>query len=87
MIKLDLTLIRDIHRDRSKQALAAGLISFAEKSGASIMAEGIEQAAEVQALVELGVCCGQGYFLGKPGPPAPDAPPKRRARPRAAALR
>ncbi len=68
VIKLDLTLIRDIHRDRSKQALAAGLISFADKSGASIVAEGIERAVEARALVELGVGYGQGNFLGPPGP-------------------
>lgn len=49
LIKLDLTLIRDIHLDRSKQALAAGLISFAEKIGATIIAEGIERAVEITA--------------------------------------
>ena len=68
LIKLDLTLIRDIHLDRSKQALAAALISFAEKSGAAIIAEGIETAAELKALVGLGVGYGQGYLLGRPAP-------------------
>jgi EAL domain-containing protein (putative c-di-GMP-specific phosphodiesterase class I)/CheY-like chemotaxis protein len=68
LIKLDLTLIRDIDRDRSKQALAAGLISFAQKSGATVIAEGIERAPEVKTLVELGVGYGQGYFLGRPAP-------------------
>ena len=38
-IKLDMGLIRGIHRDRSQQALAAGLISFAEKIGATIVAD------------------------------------------------
>jgi EAL domain-containing protein (putative c-di-GMP-specific phosphodiesterase class I)/DNA-binding NarL/FixJ family response regulator len=68
LIKLDLTLIRDIHRDQSKQALAASLISFARESGATIIAEGIERAAEARTLVELGVPHGQGYYLGRPGP-------------------
>ncbi len=68
LIKLDLTLIRDIDRDRSKQALAAGLISFAQKSGATVIAEGIERAPEVNTLVQLGVDYGQGYFLGRPAP-------------------
>jgi EAL domain-containing protein (putative c-di-GMP-specific phosphodiesterase class I)/CheY-like chemotaxis protein len=68
LIKLDMSLIRDIHRDNSKQALAAGLISFADRSGAAIVAEGIERAAEARMLVELGVGHGQGYFLGRPGP-------------------
>lgn len=68
LIKLDLTLTRDINLDRSKQALAAGLITFAEKTGAAILAEGIETAAELEALVGLGVGYGQGWFLGKPAP-------------------
>jgi EAL domain-containing protein (putative c-di-GMP-specific phosphodiesterase class I) len=66
LIKLDISLIRDINSDRSKQALAAGLISFAEKSGATIVAEGIEQPAEQRTLVELGVTHGQGFLLGRP---------------------
>jgi len=67
-IKLDLTLIRNIQRDRSKQALAAGLISFAERSGATIVAEGIERATEARALTELGARYGQGYYIGRPRP-------------------
>jgi len=67
-IKLDRTLIHGIERDRSRQALAAGLISFAEKIEATIVAEGIERAAEIEALVALGVSCGQGFFLARPKP-------------------
>jgi EAL domain-containing protein (putative c-di-GMP-specific phosphodiesterase class I) len=66
LIKLDMSLIRDINFDPSKQALAASLISFAEKSNAMIIAEGIESAAELDTLVELGVSYGQGLFLGDP---------------------
>jgi EAL domain-containing protein (putative c-di-GMP-specific phosphodiesterase class I)/ActR/RegA family two-component response regulator len=87
LIKLDVTLIRDIHRDRSKQALAAGLIAFAEKSGASIIAEGIEQAVEVRALVELGVGYGPGNLFGEPGPLERKRSRRRRApRPTSVAL-
>jgi EAL domain-containing protein (putative c-di-GMP-specific phosphodiesterase class I)/CheY-like chemotaxis protein len=70
-IKLDRTLIAGIQRDRTKQALAAGLISFAEKIDAGIVAEGIERAAELAALRELGVGFGQGYFLARPAPLPP----------------
>jgi EAL domain-containing protein (putative c-di-GMP-specific phosphodiesterase class I)/CheY-like chemotaxis protein len=65
-IKLDGTLVAGVEHDRSQQALAAGLISFAEKIGATIVAEGIETAEAVAALRELGVRYGQGYFLGRP---------------------
>jgi EAL domain-containing protein (putative c-di-GMP-specific phosphodiesterase class I) len=67
-IKLDRTLIHGIAKDRSKQALAVGLISFAEKIGATIVAEGIETAAELKALAELGVQYGQGFYLARPVP-------------------
>lgn len=67
-IKLDRTLIDGIEADRSRQALAAGLISFAEKIDATIVAEGIERSGEVEALATLGVRYGQGFFFGRPGP-------------------
>jgi EAL domain-containing protein (putative c-di-GMP-specific phosphodiesterase class I)/DNA-binding NarL/FixJ family response regulator len=67
-IKLDRTLIDGIEGDRSRQALAAGLISFAEKIDATIVAEGIERPAEVDALAELGVRYGQGFFFARPAP-------------------
>ena len=67
-IKLDRTLIDGIESDRSRQALAAGLISFAEKIDATIVAEGIERPAEVEKLSELGVRYGQGFFFARPAP-------------------
>jgi EAL domain-containing protein (putative c-di-GMP-specific phosphodiesterase class I)/CheY-like chemotaxis protein len=73
LIKLDLALTRDIHQDRHRRALASALISFAAELGADIVAEGIEQHAELAALAALGVCYGQGYHLGRPAPlPAAD---------------
>ncbi len=67
-VKLDRTLIDDIEHDRSHQALAAGLISFATKIDATIVAEGIERDGQLRALRELGVSCGQGFLLARPGP-------------------
>lgn len=34
--------------------------------GAQVVAEGIEGAAQLEALRELGVPLGQGFFLGRP---------------------
>ena len=67
-IKLDRALIHGIAKDRSKQALAVGLISFAEKIGATIIAEGIETPGELRALDALGVRYGQGFYLSRPVP-------------------
>ncbi|HWB21681.1 MAG TPA: EAL domain-containing protein [Gaiellaceae bacterium] len=76
LIKLDMTLINGIDLDRSKQALAAGLISFAEKSDTTIVAEGIESDAELGALIKLGVGFGQGWLLGRPAPQPGAKPPR-----------
>jgi EAL domain-containing protein (putative c-di-GMP-specific phosphodiesterase class I) len=67
-IKLDISLIRGIDADRRRQALATGLIGFADELGAAIIAEGIETQAELETLRNLGVRYGQGYFLANPGP-------------------
>jgi EAL domain-containing protein (putative c-di-GMP-specific phosphodiesterase class I)/DNA-binding NarL/FixJ family response regulator len=67
-VKLDQTLIDGIERDRSHRALAAGLTSFGQKIDATIVAEGIEQASQLTALLELGVTCGQGFLLARPAP-------------------
>jgi len=67
-IKLDISLTRDIDTDRGRRALASALISFAEEMGITIIAEGIETQAELDALRELGVVFGQGFFLAKPAP-------------------
>lgn len=66
LIKLDVSLTRDIDRDRSRRALATALIAFADKTDAAIVAEGIEREAELEALSALGAGFGQGYFLARP---------------------
>lgn len=67
IIKIDISLTRDIHLDRRRRALAAALISFAEEIGASVVAEGVEIQEELDTLRDLGVGYGQGYLLGRPG--------------------
>ena len=68
IIKLDMTLTRNIDQDPARRALASGLISFASDLGAKIIAEGLETTSELGALRTLGVRLGQGYYLARPGP-------------------
>ncbi|HEY1739997.1 MAG TPA: EAL domain-containing protein, partial [Acidimicrobiia bacterium] len=70
VIKLDISLTRDIDRDPVKQALAGSLVRFAEQVGAELTAEGIENARELVTMRDLGVHDGQGYYLGRPAHPA-----------------
>lgn len=68
IIKLDVSITRDIDSDFSRQALAAALVRFAESTRGRLVAEGVETVAEIEALRQLGVGLAQGYALGKPMP-------------------
>lgn len=68
ILKLDVSLTRDIYRDVVKQALATAAVAFASRVGVEIVAEGIETDQDALALQLLGVRYGQGYYFGKPGP-------------------
>ena len=68
IVKLDGALIAGIDRDPARQALIAGMAHFATKTGAELLAEGIERAAEAASLRELGVPLGQGFLFGRPAP-------------------
>jgi len=68
-IKIDMSLVRGIHKDGVKKALMETFVTFAEKIGTEIIAEGVEEEAEMAALVDIGVHYGQGYFFGKPAYP------------------
>jgi EAL domain-containing protein (putative c-di-GMP-specific phosphodiesterase class I)/CheY-like chemotaxis protein len=66
IIKLDRSLIAGIDQHGAQQALAAGIISFAEGIGATVIAEGIEREEELDMLTSLGVTQGQGFHLARP---------------------
>jgi EAL domain-containing protein (putative c-di-GMP-specific phosphodiesterase class I) len=66
IIKLDQSLVRDIHLDPGRRALAKGLITFADETGCTIVAEGVENECELDALKSIGVQMAQGYLFGRP---------------------
>jgi diguanylate cyclase (GGDEF)-like protein len=71
-IKLDKSLIDDIHKDPVKRALVETTATFADKIGSRIIGEGIETRDQAVCLKDIGVHCGQGYFLARPAAPKPD---------------
>ncbi|HCS28819.1 MAG TPA: diguanylate phosphodiesterase [Spongiibacteraceae bacterium] len=68
IIKLDLSLIRNIHKDRPRRALAAALKAFADVKESVVVAEGVETEAELKVLESLGIDKAQGYYIAKPMP-------------------
>jgi len=68
VIKLDMSLTRDIHRDEARVALAKALTSFGREVGCEILAEGVETEDELATLRQIGVTKVQGYLVGRPMP-------------------
>lgn len=77
VIKLDIDITRGVHTDPVRQTLARSMVSFARSVGAVLLAEGVEQQAELDMLARIGVDLAQGYLLARPGPlPGPASYPK-----------
>jgi diguanylate cyclase (GGDEF)-like protein len=81
-LKLDRSLVRSVDRDRGQAALVDALLGFAQRTDALLVAEGVETAAEREALARIGVPLAQGFHLGRPAAPWPAAPAAGPARPR-----
>ena len=65
-VKLDRGWVTGIDSDPARQALVAGLESFASRTGSMLIAEGIETEAELETVRGLRVELGQGFLLGRP---------------------
>lgn len=72
-LKIDRTLVQDIHTLPVKRAVLGAMAALAASLGAEVIAEGIEQQDEVDCLLELGIRYGQGFLLGRPGHARPRA--------------
>ncbi len=67
-VKLDLSLIRGLHRDANKLGIVRSMIRLCHDLGKSIVAEGVEVAEERDVLVAEGCDFLQGYYFGRPEP-------------------
>jgi len=67
-VKIDRYFCHDIHSDGRKVQTVKAMLRLAENFGSRIVAEGIEQHADLRVVRDLGVDCVQGYALGLPLP-------------------
>lgn len=67
ILKLDMGLVRDVHKNVNKQAVIAGIIAMMEQLGGEIVAEGVETKQEYFFLRSQGITLFQGYLFAKPG--------------------
>ncbi len=68
VLKLDRTLICDIEADADARAVAECILQLASRLGITVVAEGVETAAQARLLDQAGCDAQQGYWLARPGP-------------------
>jgi len=66
IIKLDMALIRAIDQDKVRQAIVKGILQVCTELSATVVAEGVETAAELQVLQSFGIELFQGYYFARP---------------------
>jgi diguanylate cyclase (GGDEF)-like protein/PAS domain S-box-containing protein len=69
-LKLDRTFVRNVPRDELAAVMVAGVVEIARRMHVYSLAEGIETAEQRDFLIKCGCDLGQGYFFGRPAPPA-----------------
>jgi EAL domain-containing protein (putative c-di-GMP-specific phosphodiesterase class I) len=66
IVKFDMALIRNIHKDTVRQAIVRNNIRLCHDLNIRPLAEGIEHQDELKALQDMGVELIQGFYLAKP---------------------
>ena len=67
-VKLDMSLVRGIDGSVAQQQIVASTVQLCRALGSEIIAEGVETAAEREALVTIGLDLLQGYLIARPAP-------------------
>ena len=65
-LKIDRSFIEGLPDNQDDVMIAETIIILARKIGLSVVAEGVETQAQMQALQVMGCDVGQGYFYSKP---------------------
>jgi len=66
VVKIDGSFVKDMHSDPTDKAVIKYIQEIAELKGQETVAEYVETKEDVEALREIGITYGQGYYLGKP---------------------
>jgi diguanylate cyclase (GGDEF)-like protein len=68
IVKIDLSLVQQGAENDSSHAVLRSMRDLAGRWGASVIAEGLETASQLQTVRDMGITAGQGYLLGRPAP-------------------
>jgi len=71
IVKLDMSLVRNVHQSDIRQRVVSSMTSLCKGMGMSVVAEGIEVTQERDTIVGFGCSLLQGYLFARPGRPFP----------------
>jgi diguanylate cyclase (GGDEF)-like protein len=66
VVKIDRMFVDEIEKDTGAAAVVQAILRLGHGLNFEVVAEGIENEAQMRSLVELGCRYGQGYFLARP---------------------
>jgi EAL domain-containing protein (putative c-di-GMP-specific phosphodiesterase class I)/CheY-like chemotaxis protein len=69
VVKVDMSLVRDVHLSETKSRLIRSLCALSEEMRVLLIAEGVETAQERDCLLSIGCDLLQGYFFARPERP------------------
>jgi len=72
--KIDSYLVQTAHADYRRRSMLASIMQLARDLGSSVVAEGVESAADLEAVLGLGITLIQGYIFSQALPIA-ELPP------------
>ncbi len=76
LLKIDIEFVRDVVVNPASRNVVEAIVGLAERFDLRTVAEGVEDAATMTLLREMGVNRAQGYLIGRPAPlEAPDDQP------------
>lgn len=65
-IKIDRSFVAEIVLNTQMRSLVAALVAFGKRLGVRVIAEGVENLAQLEILREIGCDAAQGYLFGRP---------------------
>lgn len=74
-VKIDMSIVRNVHIDSDRQTILKNLISYSKERGIRVIAEGVENTEEMNVLMRFGVDYLQGFYVGRPAPMPQDPIP------------
>lgn len=72
--KIDSYLVQGAHADYKRRSMLTSIVQLARDLGSSVVAEGVEMAADLEVVADLGISLIQGYIFSRPLPVAELAP-------------